>query len=203
VAALAPSLREAPRVVDRPSQWTTRVTAEDKAKFDQILTLAALPPEKPDAALKADEPRLKSAPQPVQRGLGRLSTAGLEASGLSPNAVIAPPTAATFVAAPAFDEEHPDELAYRPFPIAPFLTASPSFDDPALAVMTHPDHQKTLDLLDAAGGMPPMRLRPTERGAVLMMAQTFQGTAINIQKAFAEPDRTPGDTLKPRAVSTR
>jgi hypothetical protein len=39
----------------------------------------------------------------------------------------------TFVPAPAYDEEHPEELSYRPFPIAPFLTATASLDDPALA----------------------------------------------------------------------
>ena len=57
----------------------------------------------------------------------------------------------TFVPAPAYDEEHPEELSYRPFPIAPFLTATASVDDPALARIVHPDLGKTLEMLDQDG----------------------------------------------------
>ena len=35
---------------------------------------------------------------------------------------------AHFVPAPAYDEEHPEELSYRPFPIAPLLTLTASVD---------------------------------------------------------------------------
>ena len=59
----------------------------------------------------------------------------------------------TFVPAPAYDEEHPEELSYRPFPIAPFLTATASADDPALARMVHPDLNKTLEMLDQASSI--------------------------------------------------
>ncbi len=85
-----------------------------------------------------------------------------------------------FVVAPAFDEEHPEELSYRPFPIAPLLTATASADDPALVTMQHPDIVKTLDMLDQAGGMPPMRLRPPQQVAALMLSQQFKGEAVNI-----------------------
>jgi hypothetical protein len=85
-----------------------------------------------------------------------------------------------FVPAPAYDEEHPEELSYRPFPIAPFLTATASADDPALARMMHPDLNKTLEMLDQAGSVPPMRLRPGPQTAQLMWAQQFKGEAINL-----------------------
>ena len=87
---------------------------------------------------------------------------------------------ATFVPAPAYDEEHPEELSYRPFPIAPFLTTTSSADDPALARMVHPDLNKTLEMLDQAGSVPPMRLRPGLQTAQLMWAQQFKGEAINL-----------------------
>jgi uncharacterized protein YcbK (DUF882 family) len=201
VAALVPRLKEAPRVVDRPSQLAERPqSAQDRGRFDALNTLAALPPQTASPPLG---PKLKGEPQLVSRGTGRLSATGLLASGISPNAVIEAVDQTRFATAPAFDEEHPDELAYRPFPIAPFLTATASFDDPALAVMTHPDHQRTIDLLDAAGGMPPMRLRPTERAAALMMAQTFQGDAVNVRQAFSERDAVAGDAITARRVSTK
>ena len=82
--------------------------------------------------------------------------------------------------APAYDEEHPEELSYRPFPIAPFLTATASADDPALARMVHPDLAKTLEMLDQAVSVPPMRLRPGPQTAQLMWAQQFKGEAINL-----------------------
>ena len=82
--------------------------------------------------------------------------------------------------APAYDEEHPEELSYRPFPIAPFLTATASADDPALARIVHPDLAKTLEMLDQAGSVPPMRLRPGSQTAQLLWAQQFKGEAINL-----------------------
>jgi hypothetical protein len=86
----------------------------------------------------------------------------------------------SFVPAPAYDEEHPEELSYRPFPIAPFLTETASVDDPALARIVHPDLAKTLEMLDQAGSVPPMRLRPGSQTAQLLWAQQFKGEAINL-----------------------
>ena len=50
-----------------------------------------------------------------------------------------------FVPAPAYDEEHPEELSYRPFPDRAAADATASADDPALARMVHPDLGKTLE----------------------------------------------------------
>ena len=84
------------------------------------------------------------------------------------------------VAAPAYDEEHPEELSYRPFPIAPLLTASASADDPALAVMVHPDLGKVLELMDQQDTVPPMRLRPGIYEAELMWAQQSRGVPVDL-----------------------
>src|SRR5262249_10992407 len=87
---------------------------------------------------------------------------------------------AAFVPAPAYDEEHPEELSYRPFPIAPFLTLTASADDPALARMVHPDLARTLEVLDQGNSAAPMRLRPGSKTAQLLWAQQFKGEAINL-----------------------
>jgi len=102
------------------------------------------------------------------------------------------------VPAPAYDEEHPEELSYRPFPIAPFLTATASVDDPALARMVHPDLDKTLELLDQLSSVPPMRLRPGPQTARLMWAQEFKGEAVNLS-SLIDPDDAPHAASAPLA----
>jgi uncharacterized protein YcbK (DUF882 family) len=56
--------------------------------------------------------------------------------------------------APEFDEEHPSELSYRPFPLSAFLTADASLDQPTLAKLRHPNlavaHER---LFDADAGL--------------------------------------------------
>jgi hypothetical protein len=109
----------------------------------------------------------------------------------------------TFVPAPAFDEEHPEELSYRPFPVAPFLTATASVDDPALARMVHPDLGKTLEFLDLAGSVPQMRLRPGSQTAQVLWAQEFKGQAINLS-SLIDLDRSDSPArLARRRVLTR
>jgi uncharacterized protein YcbK (DUF882 family) len=206
-----PPLKDPPRVVDRPSQLATGPSPTERARLNDAIALAAAPPVAPSAAPaitppnapRETTPKLIGEPQLATKGgLGRLSAAGLshlKLAGPIPQGI----AALENVEIANFDEDHADELAYRPFPIAPFLTTSASIDDPVFATLHHPDAQRTLDLLDAAGAMPPMRLRPTERVAALMLAQSFKGEAVNIQKAFADPDAPATDQLPQRPVSTR
>ncbi len=81
---------------------------------------------------------------------------------------------------PEFDDDHPEELSYRPFPIAPFLTQSASADDTALVKLVHPDVLRTLDLLDDGQIVLPLRLRPGRQVAEVMWAQQFQGGAVDV-----------------------
>jgi hypothetical protein len=106
--------------------------------------------------------------------------------------------------APEFDEEHPDELSYRPFPLAPLLTASASADDPALAKMVHPDAAKTLELIDDEGRIPPMRFRPGEQFARLLWAHEFRGDAVSLAELEAAERPAPPATagLSERQVKT-
>jgi uncharacterized protein YcbK (DUF882 family) len=105
--------------------------------------------------------------------------------------------------APAYDEEHPEELSYRPFPIAPLLTLTASADDAALAHLVRPDAARTLDLINQSGDVPPMRLRPGQQLAQLMWAQQFKGEAVNLTSLIdgeASPPATVG--LSSRKVKT-
>jgi uncharacterized protein YcbK (DUF882 family) len=87
---------------------------------------------------------------------------------------------ANVVTAPAYDEEHPEELSYRPFPIAPFLTATASVDDPSLAVMVHPDLARVLEVMDQEFVTPPLRLRPGQHEAQRLLAQQTKGEPVDL-----------------------
>ena len=93
-----------------------------------------------------------------------------------------------WVQAPEFDEDHPDELAYRPFPLAPLLTETASVQDPQFAGLQHPDVSKTLELLDAEGAIQPMKFRPGQQVTQVLWAQQFQGNAVHLD-ALKELDQ--------------
>lgn len=52
-----------------------------------------------------------------------------------------------WASAPEYDEDHDDELSYRPFPISPLLTADASVDNPVLANLVSPDIAGARDMV--------------------------------------------------------
>jgi uncharacterized protein YcbK (DUF882 family) len=204
VASLTPSLPQLlapPRLVERSAGLGTRPSDLERAKL---------------AALAADPPRLLSEPKPASRKApaagSTTSWAGeLRVAAADPGADSkamqrlreAVPVSQDVVPAPAYDEEHPEELSYRPFPIAPLLTLTASADDPALVRMVHPDLGKTLEFIDQGLAASPMRLRVGPRTAEAMWAQQSKGEAVN---AFAlpDPDRSgPASSVNNRRVHTQ
>jgi uncharacterized protein YcbK (DUF882 family) len=128
------------------------------------------------ASLMPSLPKLLREPEPVHRPLSKVA---LAPDAEHPKATEGELTAAV-VAAPAYDEEHPDELSYRPFPIAPLLTATASADDPALAVLIHPDLSKVLELMELHDSLPPLHLRPGAYDAQKMWASLSQGVPVDL-----------------------
>ncbi|MEQ1649123.1 MAG: DUF882 domain-containing protein [Hyphomicrobiaceae bacterium] len=193
MAALAPTVPEA----DRPSRLTGPTDA-DRSGLSSLLQNVAIAPE----------PQLIRSPTLANRN----RTAEPRMAALTPPALPKKLTASDvpensgwgngFVQAPAFDEEHPEELSYRPFPISPLLTVTASADDPALLQMTHPDVARTFDLLDSAGSMPPMRMRPSTQIAAAMWSQSFAGEAINLN-ALQNDGAVGLASLKGRSVKTQ
>jgi uncharacterized protein YcbK (DUF882 family) len=213
----APILLEAPRLVDQPSQLT-RPSNADRMKLSEMAALASMAPAPalltPPTPVQRRQPQLAALPSLSGTAIPPAVTTGRDApkvAAINPNALADQPTSLTdaarpgwgngFVQAPAFDEEHPEELSYRPFPIAPLMTQTASADDPALVRLVHPDVAKTLELIDQAGGMPPMRLRPTMQTAELMWAQQFQGQAVNLS-SMAEQPLPPPPSVPNRKVQT-
>jgi uncharacterized protein YcbK (DUF882 family) len=195
--AAEPKLEATPRLI----RASTLPSANDRGKLDDLVKLASLstpaapapqappPPNRSKlaelitAALKANGPAIGS--QAFKRAKQETRVAALEQE-------TAPATIdemlndadeswnSGWAPAPEFDEEHPEELSYRPFPVAPFLTQSASPDDSALVDLVHPDVARTLDLLDDRSIVLPLRLRPGRQVAEVMWAQQFSGGAVDM-----------------------
>jgi uncharacterized protein YcbK (DUF882 family) len=141
-----------------------------------------------DLVLASLEPEAAEAESSLAR-----SSSGLTSSGA--DGVITPPapeemTIGAFLSrtgwarAPEFDEEHPSELSYRPFPLSAFLTADASLDQPALAKLRHPDfavaHER---LLDADAGLE-LSFKPEERVAALTWDGQFAPESVMLSEMF-------------------
>jgi uncharacterized protein YcbK (DUF882 family) len=173
----------------------------DRGALNALVTLASLkstaaPQEHPPAADRVGLDRLVTASadaMPTLRPTVKDDTgppkdavrvASLEAAPRTASLPTPPVTAAAGVndgwaPAPEFDDDHPDEVSYRPFPIAPLLTESPSADDVALVKLVHPDIARTLELLDDRPVVLPLHLRPGEQSAEVAGTQQFRGGAVD------------------------
>ena len=209
----APKLVTEPRLVDRPSRLAPRPSEEDRNKLAQLALLAAMPTlvagpmpaqtPTPAAALPSltGAPAAAPAARPADTVNPRLAFVSMPNLGGMASDAASGGWGNGFVAAPAWDEEHPEEISYRPFPIAPFMTATASPDDPALTTMVHPDVARTVELLDSAGSQPPMRLRPGQQVAQLIWSQQFRGEAVALEKLKDAPTAAPAG-LADRRVKT-
>lgn len=188
-AAPAPKLTQAPRAATPPP------SNADRGRLNQLVTLASLDPTEAltRRPVEADRRRLDA-----MVSMASLDVSAPSAPAAAPGARVAPvtadvpapvqPQAATenWAPSPEFDDDHPEELSYRPFPIAPLLTESASADDAALVKIVHPDLQRTLDLLDDKEIVLPMRLRPGSQVTGVTWAQQFQGSAVDFSAQHSD-----------------
>lgn len=210
--AAALSTAEPKPVLTSPPQLMRSVarpapSEEERRGLNALVSLASLTPPV-GGPPKADRDRL-----------AKLVSASIEAEAKPPAAAnvmpslvpaaAAPPASRAegwndgWAPAPAFDDDHPEELSYRPFPVAPFLTQSASADDDALVKLAHPDLARTLDLLDDAPVVLPLRLRPGRQVTEVMWAQQFRGEAVDISVLEeAESARSAPASLASRSVRT-
>jgi uncharacterized protein YcbK (DUF882 family) len=207
----APHLMAAPRPVERASRFTPMPSKADRSKLDALVAAAATMPI----------PELVAGPKPAVRPQKALAAAALAENGRAPKAqptarvASLDPAAAASVSdmspnslgngwaeAPAFDEDHPEELAYRPFPLAPLLTDNAEDRDAPLADLQRPDVAATLDVLDDTGRIPPMKFRPGQQIAEEMWAQQFQGKAVHAEALMELSQRPLPAGLENRTVQT-
>lgn len=86
--------------------------------------------------------------------------------------------------APEFDEEHPDELSYRTFPVTVFLTPNASLDQPEIAILRHPDFKVAHErLLDADAGLE-LSFKPQGKIAALTWDGQFAPEHVMLSGMF-------------------
>lgn len=197
-----PKLVAAPKVAERPASFKKApADKRDRQQLEQLVSLAALesfepgvpkPSTPPVAAARPKDEKIP-APAPAARAREQADEIASDAADRAALAKLAgAKTAAeaedatgrfgwgsTFVRAPDYDDDHPEELAYRPFPLEPMMTQTSSPDDPQLAQLQPLDVGRTLELMDDEGAIAPMRLRPKEKVAQAMWSQQFQGAVVN------------------------
>lgn len=209
-AAWQPKLVSAPRPVDRSSELVAKLPDGDRSRLDMLVKLASLeaepaPAVKPASLVTGSTP-MKASMTPDWPFGGRTTTP-VTAPAAPPQATAHPFGEETssdwrsgWTTAPEFDEDHPDELSYRPFALAPLLTETPSFDDPALATMVHPDQAQVLDLIDDEGTVLPMQFGAGRLETAMAWAQEFSGSAVHLETLAAAPPPA-ADPSHPQLVS--
>ena len=180
LAQRRPQLQGKPRLVERSSRFKAGPNQQDR---DSLTRLASLAADSSSWSTKMALTRATATPGPRPANIAGGSNRGSNRS-------------IVWVQSPEFDEEHPEELSYRPFPILPYLTATASPHDPALAKLVHPDPARTLELLDDEGSIPPLKLRPGLQLAGMLWAQAFSGRAVDLGALSSQTNKPFG----PQAV---
>ena len=216
--AAAPTLAEPPRIVAIGPVPPAAPAATDRARMHELATLASLSPE----------PQLVAPPQRATRpmrdtavaslagpsiadliGAATRSSKGDQVASLDPADSDRTPNGrfgwgATghelhWVPAAEFDEEHPDELSYRPFAIAPLFTDSA--EEPLLATLVAHDVARTLEMIDQPVSRLPLHFRPSAQVAALLWSQRFTGSAVGLDRLLESAPVAPMQ-MRPRAVQT-
>lgn len=79
---------------------------------------------------------------------------------------------------PEVDDEHPDELNYRPFSLSPLMTDKSVAEDQELAKLSPPDYAQTSVILSDQRSYESARFRPGLQYAHLRWANQFIGKAV-------------------------
>ena len=209
-AAKTPKLVGEPKIVERPSRFAPSPTDKDRSKLAALVAKATNTPmpklvaepkiaERPSKALaEAAMPKPPATPQgPKVAALIPDKDEADSVTDMSPESL-----GNGWVQAPEFDEDHPEELAYRPFPLAPLLTESLVPSDAQFGGLQHPDVAQTLETLDDVGAVQPMRFRPGQQVAAALWSQQFEGKAVHLD-ALEELDKSPRPTgIENRQVQT-
>jgi hypothetical protein len=181
----------------------------DRGKLDALVASAASmpmpelvqgprPAVRPQRALAAAalaENRKSSAPAPIAQVASLDPSAGTVGD-------MQPASFSEWAQAPAYDDDHPDEMDYRPFPLAPFLTDKPTARDQPLAPMQAPDVAATLNVLDDVGAIEPMRFRPGRQLAEAMWCDQFKGKAVHAEALKELEDNRISTGIASRQVQT-
>lgn len=228
VSAPRPAQRPAPQPAAKVAAAAPAKTpsSQDRSRLASLFSLAAFRPEpkliKPPAPVERRSPAALASltggamPAPTLPDFARPQPAreAPRVAAIAPDALAEPSAPRSisdieragwstgWAAQPEFDEEHPDEMSYRPFPVAPLLTETASADDPVLTRMVHPNVGQTLEMLGQDRDDLPLALRPGQQVVELLWAQQFQGNAVDLSVLDEAVHPDPIGRLARRTVST-
>ena len=206
IAALAPRLE----AVLAPSMT-------DRARLAELAGLATALPQLlsgPALVRRPDKPNLPSLtgnalplPPGAVEPMRPTGEAERQVASLGPTAL--PGSAAltdtgrfgwgAWVPAPAYDDEHPEELSYRPFPIIPYLTETAT--QALMSEFVPHDAARTVEMLDQPEPGAMLSFRPTAQTAGSLWALTFTGAAVGMPR-LRDAAKAGDTTLRNRAVRT-
>ena len=194
----------APTLVTRPAVQPVALVKPQDAIAD---FLTRQPVEPPPARQKVVAAVPNQAPQPAPTRVAAIDPKLAKPVAVEPKARLSDETLRSwgngFQTAPEFDEEHPDELSYRPFPIAPILTEDFGSDHPVLARTVHPDTRRIFDLLDEPDRLFPLSFRPGKQVAELLWADQFLGNKVGVNTLMGDASVPQAPTgVKQRKVAT-
>jgi hypothetical protein len=208
---VAPALAEPPRLAAAGPSTQDRAQLHDLARHASLMpTPRLLMPPKPAArpptiaSLAEDALGKRHASAPGHQ------VAALDAAGWTTPLASQPTPSGRFgwgetgqemrwVPATEFDDEHPDELSYRPFAIAPLLTERA--DEALLSDLVPPDVAQALGMIDQPLAGLPLHFRPTAHVAAQRWSQQFTGSAVGLDRLL-EPASRAASPMRPRAVQT-
>ncbi|MGI9379794.1 MAG: DUF882 domain-containing protein [Methyloligellaceae bacterium] len=83
-----------------------------------------------------------------------------------------------WVRAPAYDDEHPEELSYRPFPVLPLMSEKSVSENRQLARLTQPDFKRTYLLIGEPVQRIQLNFRSGMQFAEMLWISQFTGEAV-------------------------
>ena len=124
------------------------------------LKLASIEPTLAIKATVAARPGKEPAPKPQALASLGSSDAFLNEAG--------------WASGPEADDDHDNELSFRPFPLGGLIEADPSIDNPILSKLTKPDLGAAHDSIGSSEGLG-MRFKQDLKVAELLMSDSFSG----------------------------
>ncbi|MFZ4808711.1 MAG: DUF882 domain-containing protein [Hyphomicrobiaceae bacterium] len=173
-----PRLVQAPQPVARPAV-AARVDETDREGLTTLAALAA----GPEATFGAPAARARVG-APVLASFGPVMPPQLRAPEPAPAVAqrASPPVA--WIPAPSWDDDHPEELSYRAFAVAPLLGDDAAQEPAILTQLKAPDLMRVLETLDQAETSPSVVLNPGRQNVRLAAAQAFRGAAVAVDTYF-------------------
>jgi uncharacterized protein YcbK (DUF882 family) len=183
LASLTDIVPPRPSLAVRPPAQPARIVTASLEPRDAALAIAATVTARPRTPA-AERMEKMTPPEPAQKGD---ITAFINETG--------------WTSGPEYDDDHDNELSYRPFPLGDLIDATPSIDNPILARLSKPDLEAAHRSIGSSEGIG-MRFRPDLQVAELMLSDGFSGRDITADLfASAGPGAKKGGRLVKTASS--